>query len=245
MKSCTPAASDPESDRHREQTPFERGGVLFRQGEAVHGIYLIQSGLVKSEMTDSAGGNIILGFLRKGDPLGHHEFRSSDYHTHSAVAVEDSQVCVIEQGHFRSLVDSCASLSERLYRTVVTEARGYGRRLMSLVHHSVKQRVADALLGICFLYGYREDGRGVRIRIDREEMAEYAGTTKEQVSKALAEFKRNGIVSFRAKHFKHIDMAALYALTLRPPGVTGPPGPTMPDRPKDGGTGNINLPAVA
>jgi CRP/FNR family transcriptional regulator len=244
MKSCTHVASDPESDRHREQTPFERGGVLFRQGEAVHGIYLIQSGLVKSEMTDSAGSNIILGFFRKGDPLGHHEFRSDDSHTHSAVAVEDSHVCVIEKGHFRSLVDSCASLSERLYRTVVTEARGYGRRLLSLVHRSVNQRVADALLGICFLYGYREDGRGVRIRIDREEMAEYAGTTKEQVSKALAEFKVRGMVSFRAKHFRHVDIAALSALAGSHPPEPGSKASDVRYSPKVDGMDSVRSPKV-
>lgn len=167
-------------------------------------------------MTDPTGGNIIMGFRRKGDPLGHHEIGSPEPHGHTAVAIEDANVCVIEHGHFQSRMNACAPLRDRLYRLVVQEAREYGLRLISLAHRSVNARVADALLRICGIYGYNEDGGSMRIHIDREEMADFAGTTKEQVSKALGEFKRRGLVSFRAKHFKHIDIGALSALSGHP-----------------------------
>lgn len=245
LRLCPPSVPDYEAERPREQVFFPRGKVLFTQGETGRCVYLIQSGLVKTEMTDDSGGNIVLGFRGKGEPLGHQDLGSSKLHSHSAVAVEDSNVCVIEHGHFQSQVDACGPLKDRLYHLVVQEARDYGLRLISMAHRSVNARVAESLMHICRVYGYREDGRSLRIQIDREEMADYAGTTKEQVSKALGEFKRKGAINFRAKHFKHIDMAALSAYSGRPPQEKGPKSPYMPDGPEDDGAGNIKIPAVA
>jgi DNA-binding transcriptional regulator YhcF (GntR family) len=43
-------------------------------------------------------------------------------------------------------------------------------------------------------------------------MADMAGTTKEQVSKTLAELMNQGLIRCRAKHFKYIDREGLSAL---------------------------------
>jgi CRP-like cAMP-binding protein len=45
---------------------------------------------------------------------------------------------------------------------------------------------------------------GIRVHVDRQEMADLAGTTKEQVSRILADFDQEQLIRFRAKHFKYI-----------------------------------------
>lgn len=213
---------------------FPRGKVIFRQGDPVRGIYLLQSGLVKLEAVGRNGAGVILGFRKKGDPLAHHSLQSSDPHPHTAVSVEDSHLCVIDTGHFKSFVDNCTSLRERLFERIAGEVNEFTDRLLSMANLGVRARVAETLLYICGLYGYRNDGRGMRIHIDREEMAMFAGTTKEQVSKALGDFKRMGLISFRAKHFKRVDTAGLSALAGRVDAVAN----GFPN-------GGVTLPAVA
>jgi CRP-like cAMP-binding protein len=208
--------ADSNDECHRTQALFPKGETIYRQGDASRDVYLIQSGLVKLETNEPGGGTLLLGFRQKGDPIGYQTLKHSEPHTHSAVSVEDASICVIQGGHFRSLAESCVSLREVLYGTLLREVREYHERLVSLALRSVKARVADALLNICRLYGYEGDGRGMRIQIDRQEMADFAGTTKEQVSKALSEFKSKGLIVVRAKHFKHVDMAALRSLAGRP-----------------------------
>jgi len=50
---------------------------------------------------------------------------------------------------------------------------------------------------------------GIRVHIDRQEMADLAGTTKEQVSRVLADFDQEELIRFRAKHFKYIAVDQL------------------------------------
>jgi CRP-like cAMP-binding protein len=215
LQHCKSIPSEPEIDWPRKQMVFPRGKVVFKQGDPVRGIYLLQSGLVKLEAVGRRGAGVILGFRKKGAPLGLHSLRSTDPHAHTAVTVEDTHFCVIDTGHFKSLVDHCTSLREKLFESIAGEMNEFTERLLSMANLGVRARVAETLLYICELYGYRNEGRDMRIRIDREEMAMFAGTTKEQVSKALGDFKRMGLVSFRAKHFKRVDIAGLTALTGR------------------------------
>jgi CRP-like cAMP-binding protein len=65
------------------------------------------------------------------------------------------------------------------------------------------------LLHLADIYHYQETGAGIRVQIDRQEMADMAGTTKEQVSKILAQFTREKVIRFRAKHFKFLDIDRL------------------------------------
>ena len=212
LNQCLLPMAESNEETHRVLALFPKGETIFRQGDRSGDVFLIQSGLVKLEKSEPGGGTFLLGFRQKGDPIGHHTLKQSEPHTHSAVSVEDANVCVIEGEHFRSLSESCVSLRDSLYGNLLREVRENHERLVSLAHRSVKARVADALLHICGLYGYEGDGRGIRIQIDRQEMADFAGTTKEQVSKVLNEFKRKGLIGFRAKHFKHVDMEALRSM---------------------------------
>lgn len=246
LQLCPASTIESDNERHRRQTHFPRGKVVFRQGEPVNGIYLIQSGLVKIEASGRQGA-VILGIRKKGDPLGHHSLRSAEKHAHTAVSVSDASLCIIEPGHFRKIVDACHQLREKLYDKVASEAREFGERLLTMANLSVKARVADTLLYVCGLYDYRGDGSGMRIHLDREEMAMLAGTTKEQVSKVLGEFRRKGLVGFRAKYFKHLDIAGLKVLSGRVP--DGFVDDRLNDGPGNGSDGNrggdFRLPAVA
>jgi CRP-like cAMP-binding protein len=53
------------------------------------------------------------------------------------------------------------------------------------------------------------------LQIAQQEMADLAGTTKEQVSRVLADFDQEQLIRFRAKHFKYIAMDKLREIAER------------------------------
>ena len=62
-------------------------------------------------------------------------------------------------------------------------------------------------------YNYKQTGMGIKVHIDRQEMADLAGTTKEQVSRILADFDQEQLIRFRAKHFKFMAVDKLRQIT--------------------------------
>jgi len=213
MKQCEPALlQSVQSFKH--QYFYKKGETLFQQGDQVKGVQFVQSGLIKLELQNHNTRPFILRLAAQGKPLGHRTLGSSDIQPYTASAVEDSRVCFIEMDFFNSLLRKSESLRHALQKIYLTEIREAETKLINIAHHSVREKVANVLLELCEVYRYRNSANGIRIQVDRQEMADLAGTTKEQVSKVLAQFTREKLIRFRAKHFKYFDLGELQKIAI-------------------------------
>jgi len=64
---------------------------------------------------------------------------------------------------------------------------------------SVRERVAEALLKIKKAYCPSNEEKSIGVSLSRQDIADIAGTTKEQVSKNLADFKEEKIINLNNK----------------------------------------------
>jgi CRP-like cAMP-binding protein len=189
-----------------------RGTELFKEYQEPRGVYFVRTGLVKLEKKGTHGRKMLLKIASPGQPLGHHCIEPGDLHSTSAVTIEDGRFCFIEIDAFRKAVHQSETFRSEIRRLILGETRELETKLALMTYRLVREKVADALLYIAKRYGYAPDGNGIRINVDRQEMADMAGTTKEQVSKTLAELMKMGLLRCRAKHFRFIDLEGLTAL---------------------------------
>ncbi|MCU0382172.1 MAG: Crp/Fnr family transcriptional regulator [Chitinophagaceae bacterium] len=193
----------------KHQFQFRKGDTIFREGDPVRGVHFIQAGVVKQELNGTKGRPFILKLANHGQPMGHRSILNGEPQPFSATAVEDSRVCFIELEFFRNLVRKSEGMRNELDRTYLREINLAESRLLGVAHQSVREKIAFVLLHLAEIYNYQESGSGIKVQIDRQEMADMAGTTKEQVSKVLAQFTREKVIRFRAKHFKNLDIGKL------------------------------------
>lgn len=208
MKQCEPALLQTVQP-YKHQFFHKKGDVIFHQGEVVKGVQFIQSGLVKQEINSRNGRPFIIRLSAQGKPMGHRSLAGADAQPFTATAVEDSRVCFIEMDFFNNLLKKSESLRQALQKIYLKEISETEIKLLNIAFHSVREKVAHVLLELCEVYHYDVNGNGIRVQVDRQEMADLAGTTKEQVSKVLAQFTREKIIRFRAKHFKYLDTESL------------------------------------
>ena len=208
MKQCEPALlQSVQSFKH--QYFYRKGETIFSQGDQVKGVQFVQSGLIKQELTGQNKRPFILRLCGHGEPMGHRSLSANDEQPYAASAVEDSRVCFIEKDFFNGLLRKSESLRQALQKIYLKEIKEAENKLVNIAHHSVREKVANVLLELCEVYDYKNHANGIRVQVDRQEMADLAGTTKEQVSKVLAQFTREKIIRFRTKHFKYLDMETL------------------------------------
>jgi CRP/FNR family transcriptional regulator len=211
MKKCEPSLlQSVQSFKH--QYFFSKGQTLFNQGDQVKGVQFIQSGLIKQELNGQKKRPFILKLCGLGQPMGHRSILSNEVQPYTATAVEDSRVCFIEMDFFNGLLKKSESLRMALQKTYLEEIKEAENKLINIAHHSVREKVANVLLELCEVYNYKNHANGIKIQVDRQEMADLAGTTKEQVSKVLAQFTREKIIRFRTKHFKYLDIESLHKI---------------------------------
>jgi CRP-like cAMP-binding protein len=208
MKQCEPLLlQSVQAFKHQYQ--YKKGQVIFQQGDQVKGVLFVQAGLVKQEINGPKGKPFILRLSGLGQPMGHRSLGISDSQPYTATTVEDSRVCFIELDFFNNLLKKSEPLRQALLKIYLKEISETETKLLHIAHHSVREKVANVLLELSQVYGYEISGNGIRIQVDRQEMADLAGTTKEQVSKVLAQFTREKLIRFRAKHFKYFNMEGL------------------------------------
>jgi len=188
---------------------LKRGDKIFSEGKEAMNIAFIKSGVVKAELNGKKNRPLILRLVKEGDILGH---RISDYQSPyplTMVAVENTELCLLSTTCFHQLMENSRDFRKEIIKTYLREMQETELKTINLVHKTVKEKIACVLLHIAGVYHFDPKSGGIHIHLSRQEIADLSGTTKEQVSKILADFKKEKLIKFRAKHFKFFDLDKL------------------------------------
>ncbi|MEP6502291.1 MAG: cyclic nucleotide-binding domain-containing protein, partial [Betaproteobacteria bacterium] len=97
-----------------------RGESLFRRGKPFHGVYAVRTGFFKTCSSSEEGREQVTGFQMAGELLGF-DGMSEAVHQCDAVALEDSQVCVIPYLRLEELSREFTSLQRQFHRVMSRE----------------------------------------------------------------------------------------------------------------------------
>jgi CRP-like cAMP-binding protein len=74
---------------------------------------------------------------------------------------------------------------------------------------NVSERIADALVTMHDSYGTSGNGQTLNLSLSRQDLANLARTSKEQVSKTISEFKASGWVNARGRNLDILNIEML------------------------------------
>ena len=83
--------------------------------------------------------------------------------------------------------------------------------MKKLVQMNVREKIADTLIYLHNKFGADTNGT-IEVHLLRQELAEIACTTKEQVSKFLSEFEKEGIISINHKSISILNFQMLQSM---------------------------------
>jgi CRP/FNR family transcriptional regulator len=186
-----------------------RGAALYHSGDAFESLYAVRSGAFKTVGTSRQGDEKITGFQLSGELLGLEAINSGRY-SYSAVALEDSEVCVIPFAQLEKMALSMPALQHQLLRVLSSDiSRDQGLMLL-LGSMTAEQRLAAFLVSL----SRRHQRLGFSasrfvLRMTREEIGNYLGLTLETVSRLLSRFQREGLLQVRAREIELLKPDAL------------------------------------
>jgi CRP/FNR family transcriptional regulator len=172
-----------------------RGASLYHNGDRFESLYAVRSGAFKTVGVSREGTEKITGFHLPGELLGL-EAINGGRHGYNAIALEDSEVCIIPFAQLEQMALTLPALQHQLLRLVSGDiSRDHGLMLL-LGSMTAEQRVAAFLLSLARRHqrlGYAGDR--FLLRMTREEIGNYLGLTLETVSRLLSRFQREGLIS--------------------------------------------------
>ncbi len=186
-------------DLHRKNIRVKKGEQFITEGEAVRGIYFVQSGLVKVHR-NLGDKETIVRFAKKGDIVGHRGVSSEQsVYPISATTLDVTQLCFVELPSFLSTLRINPELSYRLMLFFADELHLSEQKMANLAQLSVKNRLAWSLLLLHRVFGEGIDNEYIGIDLSKKDLAAYVGTTYETVYRTLAELVDSGAITVDKK----------------------------------------------
>jgi len=195
-----------------QRRSIKRGESLYGTGTRFEALYAVRTGFFKTCTSSEDGREHVTGFQMAGELRGLDGI-SSDRHTCNAVALEDSQVCVIPYSQLESLSRNFTELQRQFHRIMGREiVRDHGV-MMLLGSMRAEERLAAFLLNLA----QRLKARGFSstsliLRMTREEIGTYLGLKLETVSRSFSKFHEDGVLRVQQRQVEILDEAALRAL---------------------------------
>jgi CRP/FNR family transcriptional regulator len=193
-----------------------RSEPLYRSGQVFDAVFAVRTGFFKTRITSEDGREHVTGFQMAGDLLGL-DGVSTDLHTCDAIALEDSEVCVIPYSNLERLSDELPELRRQFHRIMGREiVRDHGVMLL-LGSMRAEERLAVFLLNL----SRRLEARGFSatsliLRMTREEIGTYLGLKLETVSRCFSKFHDEGLLNVHYRHINIVDQRGLQALVGQP-----------------------------
>ena len=201
---------------------LQKGGGLFRAGDAFRALFLIQSGSVKTSMLSHGGDLQILRFSFPGELLGIDAIATA-HHPSDAVALETTHLCEIAFAQLEALARTHPGIQHRLLHLLSDEIARDEKLMAMLGHQKAEVRLADCLLDLhqrCLRPG--QTGAPFRLPMSRQDIADFLGLSLETVSRLLSRFQKTGLLHVQGRQVRLLDVARLRSI--------GNPGAIAPAR---------------
>jgi len=189
-----------------------RGDTLFRSGDGFQSLYAVRTGFFKTCVSSEDGRDQVTGFQMAGELLGLDGI-GTDSHTCDAVALEDSQVCVIPFHQLEDLSREVSDLQRQFHRIMSREiVRDHGVMLL-LGSMRAEERLAAFLLNLTQRLQHRGfSSSEVILRMTREEIGSYLGLKLETVSRTFSKFQDEGLLEVKQRQIRIVDADGLQKL---------------------------------
>ncbi|MDR2852341.1 MAG: helix-turn-helix domain-containing protein [Burkholderiaceae bacterium] len=216
QKLCMPIAEQQSDDvlEHFGEIVDARRKVkrkepLFLNGDQFTALYAVRTGVLKTQITTSDGRAQVTGFQIAGDIVGFDGI-ASQRHACSAIALEDSEVCLLPFDRLEQLSRKSPAVQHYIYQILGREIVREHLAMLTLGSMLAEERVATFLIDLAERLHARGFSRfELVLRMTREEIGSYLGIKLETVSRTLTKFVEEGLINVRQRHILILDPAGL------------------------------------
>lgn len=194
-------------------TSLDRSEQLYSAGGDVSQLMVVHTGRIKIYRTSPDGHEQLVRVLGPGDFIGESTFLTGSAPDHSAVALEESELCVFRHGDLGSLIDKHSSIGLRMLQGVSQRLAEAESRLSAAITSDVSSRLADYLLGLP-LRSTDSQVSEIVLPLTKKDIASFLDTTPESLSRQLRALTEAGIIEQKNNSVIQInDFDALLGLT--------------------------------
>lgn len=195
----------------KEQLKFQKGAILFEDGETPNGVYFLNKGTAKLSKQGVYGKDQILRFIKEGDLIGYRSLLCGEDFQARAEAMTDIEATFLPSDIFLHLLEVMPQLSFVMLQKIAFELGESSNTVTFLAQKTVRERLAEILLLLEQKLGTDPEGF-IKISLTREEIANIIGTATESAIRLISEFKHDKLIEVEGRNIKILNHDKLIRL---------------------------------
>jgi CRP/FNR family cyclic AMP-dependent transcriptional regulator len=192
---------------------YPKGAMLFVEGQASRGVFVLCSGHVKLSTSSADGKTLILRISEPGDLLGLPATISGRAYEVTAEVIEPTQANFISRNDFLAFLrdhgEAALRVAQELsetYQSAFDEMRTIG------LSHSAGEKLARFVLD--WSANHPSDNGAIKftLTLTHEEIAQMIGASRETVTRLFADFKKKNLLQIKGSTVTISDKLGLEQL---------------------------------
>jgi CRP/FNR family transcriptional regulator len=168
-------------------TTYPTGAVLFAEGQAPRGVFIVRRGRVKLSICGSDGRTLILRIVEAGSPMGIAAVVSGRAYEATAETQEPCEISFLRQSDLLRLVRAHGELA-----LWVTQHISQDYDL--ILSDSASEKLARLMVGWLDQNTEAKNPSQMKLALTHEEIGQMIGTSRETVSRLFAGFKKQRLI---------------------------------------------------
>lgn len=175
---------------------YKKGQIICFEGDVSDKLYLINKGKIKVFKYTKEGKEQILYILSEGDFIGDLSLIKKTEFKFNAEALEDINLCTFSKEDFDTVLKKNPQIAIKILEVLHDRIMKLEGLIQSLSTKDIDARVASLLLRFVEDFGIQKDGNiELTMPLNREDMANYIGVTRETISRKLSSMQDEGTIS--------------------------------------------------
>lgn len=200
-------------DMHGHRMHLATGQYIFTEGDASNQVYSVVEGRVRIVRALRSGRQLLLGVKEPGSEFGELSALDGARRTASAVADSPTVVSRLSSRRFNTLLASEPDLAMAVTHRLAAQLREANERLRARNSDNTFTRAGHQLVELAVLMVKHGGSPGrIELAITQHDLADWIGATRESTARALARFRRSGLVETSRGRIVITDVTALTEL---------------------------------
>ncbi len=178
---------------------YKKGEVICFEDEISNSLYIINDGRVKLTKLTKDGKEQIVHILTTGDFFGELAlFTENTRNNFSVIAITDVRLCILGKVSMDNIIMKNPKISLKILNGVAKKLCEVENLAQTLATNDIEIRLANMIIDFQSKFGVKTpNGIMIHCPITREEMANYAGVSRETISRKLRKFTDLGIIELK------------------------------------------------
>lgn len=185
---------------------YKKGSVIFHEYDKGDAFFFVKSGKVKIFKTSFDGRDITLNILEEGSIFAEVTLFNDINYPATAMVLEESEIGMILNKDIEKLILKNTSLALQIIKLLNKRLYKSQSTIKDMAFSDTFVRVTNVLIDLSSSHGIvTNNGIEINMNITRQDIADMVGTTRETVSRIIADLKRDGFIETNSKKIIIID----------------------------------------